>query len=294
MCNFVQVTQFKCGGISLGLSWAHILGDAFSVSNFISNWGQHMAKVKVNSSPALAPRSLTNTAKPEPSSEPLSAKQVNHVGDLWVLANNCKMETFSFNLTTQHLSNIQARMGLVSAFDSICAVLWRAIAKVREGFEPQIVTVCKKDPCLDNNVVGNNQIIRSIKANFSVSESDLNKLATLIANDEDQVCDERNKIEAAVEKDNECTDYIMYGANLTFINFENAGLYELELNGEKPKLAYYSIQGVGDEGAVLILPPPPQGSGAKREGELRYLVNLTLPEGQVFKLKAELKRTALL
>ncbi|TYI84332.1 hypothetical protein E1A91_D05G356500v1 [Gossypium mustelinum] len=291
---YLQVTQFKCGGISLGLSWAHILGDAFSVSNFINNWGQHMAMVNVNSSPALAPRSLTNTAKPEAPSEPLSAKQVNHVRDLWVLANNCKMETFSFNLTTQHLLNLQAKIGSVSAFDSICALLWRAIAKVREGFEPQIVTVCRKDPCHDdNNVLGNNQIIRTIKASFLVGESDLNKLATLIANDQGQVYDERNRIEAAVEKDNGSTDYIVYGSNLTFVNLENAGLYELELNGEKPKLAYYSIQGVGDEGAVLILPLP-HGSAAENEGEPRYLVNLTLPEGQVFKLKAELKRASLL
>ncbi|XP_039013537.1 protein ECERIFERUM 26-like isoform X1 [Hibiscus syriacus] len=254
---YLQVTWFKCGGISLGISWAHLLGDAFSVSDFVNNWGRCMATLKANGSPTVAPRSQTTVPKPQP----LSAKQVNHVGDLWVIANNCKMETFSFNLTTQHLSNLEDEHNPVSAFNLICALIWRSIAKFREGFEPQVVTVCRKDPNHDNNILGNTQVIRSIKADFSVVESDLNKLASLIAGDQNQGRDERNMIEASVEKDNGLTDYIIYGSNLTFVNLVNAGLYEMELKGKKPRFAYYSIQGVGDEGAVLVLPgPPPQGS----------------------------------
>ncbi|KAK2445453.1 protein ECERIFERUM [Trifolium repens] len=32
---FVKFTYFKCGGLSVGLSWAHILGDAFSAFNYM-------------------------------------------------------------------------------------------------------------------------------------------------------------------------------------------------------------------------------------------------------------------
>ncbi|XP_039055427.1 protein ECERIFERUM 26-like [Hibiscus syriacus] len=85
---YFQVTWFKCGGISLGISWAHLLGDAFSLSNFINNWGQCMATLEANGFPTVAPRSLTGVPKPEP----LSAKQANQVGDLWVIANNCKSD----------------------------------------------------------------------------------------------------------------------------------------------------------------------------------------------------------
>ncbi|KAK8647683.1 hypothetical protein V6N13_121411 [Hibiscus sabdariffa] len=299
---YLQATTFKCGGISLGISWAHLLGDAFSVSNFINDWGRCMATLKANGSLTVAPRSQTAVPKPEPPSEPFSAKQVNHVGDLWVIANNCKMETFSFNVTPQHLSNLDdedhgTKRKPVSAFDLICAVIWRSMAKVREGFEPQVVTVCRKDPNHDNNnVLGNTQIIRSIKADFSVVESDLNRLASLIADDQDQGRDERNMIEAAVEKDEGLTDYIIYGSNLTFVNLVNSCFYEMELKGENPKFAYYSIQGVGDGGAVLVLPgpPPPQGSTVENDGERSYLVTMTLPEGEVSRLKTELKRNGLL
>ncbi|XP_022761038.1 protein ECERIFERUM 26-like [Durio zibethinus] len=296
---YLQVTRFKCGGISLGMSWAHILGDAFSASEFINNWGRYMARLKSNG-PLTLPKSLDNKIeKPhDPNQfvkEPLSAKQVNPVGDLWIAANNCKMETFSFYLSTLHLSSLQEKIlgedgrKRISPFSSVCAVIWQCIAKVREGFEPQIVTVCRKYPNYDNNVLSNSQIISAIKADFSVMEADLKKLALLMA--DDQGLDERNKIEAAVEKDDGVTDYIMYGTNLTFVNLEDANLYELELKGQKPKFAYYSIQGVGDEGAVLFLPGPPKGSNTENEGKL---VTITLPEDQVLKLKTELQRTGLL
>ncbi|XVF29025.1 hypothetical protein REPUB_Repub15cG0084200 [Reevesia pubescens] len=293
---YLQVTRFKCGGISLGMSWAHILGDAFSASNFINSWGQYIERLKSNA-PLTLPKSLPKIEKLDDAKEPLSSKQVNPVGDLWVIANNCKMETFSFYLTTLHVSSLQAKISgedgskRSSPFESVCAVIWQCIAKVREGFEPLIVTVCRKDPHCDNNVPRNSQIISAIKADFSVKEADLKKLALLLA--DDQGLDERNKIEAAVEKDNGVTDYIMYGTNLTFVNLEDANLYELELKGQKPKFAYFSIQGVGDEGAVLFLPGPPKDCSIENEGKER-LVTITLPEDQVLKLKTELKRSGLI
>ncbi|KAK3010836.1 hypothetical protein RJ639_012413 [Escallonia herrerae] len=39
----IQITRFKCGGASLGLSWAHVLGDAFCAADFIDMWGKFMA-----------------------------------------------------------------------------------------------------------------------------------------------------------------------------------------------------------------------------------------------------------
>ncbi|XVF65319.1 hypothetical protein PTKIN_Ptkin09bG0238400 [Pterospermum kingtungense] len=298
---YFQVTRFKCGGMSLGISWAHFLGDAFSASDFINDWGPYMANPKLKS-PIPLPKSLTKNEKPhdptQVSNEPLSAKQVNPVGDLWVTANNCKMETFSFSLNTPHLSTLQAKVSgehggkRISPFESVCAVIWQCIAKVREGFEPQTVTVCRKGPNHDKNVPSNSQIISAIKADFSVKEADLKKLAFLLADyDDDEGLDERNKIESAVERDDGVTDYIMYGANLTFVNMEDASLYGLELKGLKPKFAYYSIQGVGDEGAVLFLPKGPPSS--ENEGKGR-LVTITLPEDQVLKLKTELKSSGLL
>ncbi|OMO97904.1 Transferase [Corchorus capsularis] len=289
------------------MSWAHLLGDAFSASDFITSWGQFMAKLK-NHGPFKFPKPLEKPADPTQyaKEEPLSAKQVNPVGDLWVTANNCKMETFSFCLTKPQLSNLQAKISsgaedrrsrLISPpFESVCAVIWQCIAKVRQGlFEPQIVTVCRKNPKHDKNgVPSNSQIISAVKADFSVMGADLKKLAMLLSESNNQGMDERNKIEAALEKDDGVSDYIMYGTNLTFVNLEDASLYELELKGQKPKFVYYSIHGVGDEGAVLFLPGPPKDSDSTENNVEERLISITLPEDQVLKLKIELKKSGLL
>ena len=46
----------------------------------------------------------------------------------------------------------------------------------------------------------------------------------------------------------------MYGANLTFVNLEEADFYGMELKGQKPVHVSYFIDGVGDEGVVLVTP----------------------------------------
>ena len=50
---------------------------------------------------------------------------------------------------------------------------------------------------------------------------------------------------------------------------------------------------MGDEGAVLFLPGPPEDSSIENEGRER-LDTITLPEDQVLRLKSELKRSGLL
>ena len=50
------------------------------------------------------------------------------------------------------------------------------------------------------------------------------------------------------------SNFIMDGANLTFVNLEEADFYGMELKGQKPVHVSYFIDGVGDEGVVLVTP----------------------------------------
>ncbi|KAJ6751347.1 hypothetical protein OIU85_001840 [Salix viminalis] len=86
-------------------------------------------------------------------------------------------------------------------------------------------------------------------ADFSVVDTDLKRLASLLL---DQAMKENTQIEEVVEKDDGVFDYIVYGANLT-------------------------IQGVGDEGAVLVLPWP-KDSGT--DGNIGRIVVVTLSENR--------------
>ncbi|WCJ33151.1 HXXXD-type acyl-transferase family protein [Euphorbia peplus] len=283
---YLQITRFKCGGTSFGLSWAHIIGDFFSASDSINMWGLFLAGLK-SYGPLNFPEQAQILQKPNHGSNPLSLKRVNPVGDHWVTANDCKMVTFSLYLTsskiTHLLSNIwgQTQIEKTPLFESICAIMWQFISKVREGNEPKIVTICKKDPkCAKFENLSNAQIISCVESKDSIIDSDLKKLTTLMS---DCGIDERDQIEKTVDGPE---DYIIYGANLTFIDLEGADLYGLEWNKEKPMFVSYSIQGVGDEGAVLVLPWKQNCDDLSYKGRV---VTMILPEKDAAKLKIELK-----
>ncbi|BAT75014.1 hypothetical protein LR48_Vigan01g143000 [Vigna angularis] len=291
----LQVTRFKCGGISLGLSWAHILGDPLSASEFINSWGRVMNNLGLKMLPNI-PRSVPAPGQPGPQKDPISAKRIDPVGDHWIPANNKKMDTFSFNITSSQLNYLQAQIWGPShhqtpGFESLCAMIWRCVARVRTKSEPKTVTVCRSDPYRkEKDIIGNNQVISKIEAGSEccIGETDLSVLARML---EDLGVDERKQIEEAIERDEGVSDFFVYGANLTFVDLEKINLYDLRLNGQTPTFVYYSIQGVGDEGAILVYPGP-QGS-IKNGGDGKF-VTMILPEDEMAKLKSELKMNGLL
>lgn len=290
---YLQITKFKCGGISLGLSWAHILGDVHFASYFINTWGKIMAGQKQGPPPILAQYKKFETS-PAPKGiliEPLSLKRVDPVGDQWVPSITTKMESYSFHVSATQLSHLQSKVSgskksiRVPPFESLCAMIWQSVAKVKNGMESKVVTTLKYDSCKKNNKIDNeNQVISIVKTECSVQESNLEELAALLVSGG---VDEREKIREMVETENGAIDVIVYGANLTFVNFEQATFYEFELKGQKPVHASYSVDGIGDGGAVFVLPTP------KDDGKGRF-VTITLPEKELIKVKHELKENGLL
>lgn len=284
---FIQFTLFKCGGMSLGLSLAHVLGDVFSASNFLNMLGQIMAGH--DPSPTSPPQSMEIEQIPIPltaDAEPISLKRVDPVGDHWVFAGNWKMETYSFHITIPQLNLLQSKTQTekLSYFDSICAVFWKSIAKVRNWAGPKIVTLIREKPFeRKHGSMNNNQVVSVLQVDISIDQAEPKQIAELII---DGAVEERRKIEAAVEKDHGSSDYIMYGSNLTFVDLEGISLYELQIQGQKPIFANYIIDGIGEEGAVLILPGP-MDTTDEFSGRS---VTVSLPENQMFELKGEMKR----
>lgn len=74
-------------------------------------------------------------------------------------------------------------------------------------------------------------------------------------------------------------DFIVYGANLTFVDLEEANniIYGVKLNGQKPIMANCVIHGVGDQGVVLVLPALEDSSGR--------MITISLPEKELEQLK---------
>ncbi|XVE95176.1 hypothetical protein REPUB_Repub02eG0073800 [Reevesia pubescens] len=287
---FVQFTWFKCGGISVGLCWAHILGDAFSASDFINVWGQIMAGQVPSKSLSLG-RLHSNPKKSESqitsniSGKPFSLKKLDPVGDCWLTANTRKMGTCSFHVTAKQLHDMvssicqPSQTHNISHFQILSAIIWQSLSKTREDSGPRTVTICTNSSLSrENEMPTNGLIVSRVEADFSVSKGDIAELAKLIA--EKRVPENGLIEEELLQGNEERSDFIVYGANLTFVDLEEANLYGLEIKGQKPVFVNYMINGVGDEGTVLILPGPEKGGG---NGKI--FVTMTLPEDQIQKLK---------
>ncbi|KAK9130023.1 hypothetical protein Sjap_010510 [Stephania japonica] len=276
---FVQFTWFKCGGISVGLSWSHILGDTYSSSKFINAWAQVLAGNHLPN-PILNPSTTNPPTKTAPT-DPLSLKQVPPVGDHWAAPNPPKLRHLSLQITptqlTHILSSITSNQGL-SPFEAISAIIWQCLGKIREGStrDSKFVTVIK-NKSLDraNATLGNTGSVSVVKGE---SYSEAGELAEMLVN---EAVDETVMIGETVGRDKGVSDFVVYGVNLTFVEAEEVEVYGLELNGHGPVFASYAVDGAGDKGVVLVLPGRESGG---------RVVSVLLPESEVLALKMELKK----
>ncbi|XP_010532758.1 PREDICTED: protein ECERIFERUM 26-like [Tarenaya hassleriana] len=290
---YVQMTRFKCGGLSLGLSWAHVLGDPFSLSYTINQWAQTFVGDKIHipiPSNRLTPNAGPDPIKPGLDREELGfVKRVDPVGDLWVLPNNKKMATFSFKLTVAQISpfflakpSAENEGDRVPVFEALCAIIWKCVGKVRENSElVTTITVMRKNPNGEKpRSVNNDQTISSAQVGYPVADADLWELVRSIR----EATDVRSEIEEIGESDDGVLDLVVYGARLTFVDLSKAGFYGVKLKGNPPESVYFGIQGVGDDGAVVVLP-----TAVAEE----RVMTVTLPEEEVERVKSELKKYGL-
>ncbi|KAJ8424419.1 hypothetical protein Cgig2_033650 [Carnegiea gigantea] len=285
----MQVTWFECGGISIGLSWAHILGDIFSASTFMNMLGQHLQgkKAQVLAYPGH-PRPKYPLASP--SQEPRPLRRVDRVGDHWVATTNCKMGTHFFNLSSRQLAQMVSKVQDLNGddqrvgkcFEVISAIMWKTLAKIRKDLEPEVVTICGLKSVDGEHVIPyNGQVISTVKVNFSVSNANIVELISLIT--ENKV-DKNSAVEEVVEKDNGKFDYIVYGANLTFVDMEDDDIYGFKVKGQCPIFATYAIRGVGEKGVML------GAKDGKNRGNGGKVIIVTLPKYELEAVKKELEK----
>ncbi|KAK2449276.1 protein ECERIFERUM [Trifolium repens] len=289
---FVKFTFFKCGGLSVGLSWAHILGDAISAFNFITKWSQTLA----GQSP---PKSLhkPNLNKPQflsnsDSDNPISIKKATVVDEYWLAANESYVATHTFHITSKQLQNLVTSYtsinsninGKTKYFEIISAMIWKYIAEIRGDFGPKIVTICTTNISkrFENEFPTNGMILRKIETNLPLEQSDISGLVKLIA---EKKMNEDDAIGKLLEESEGKEDFIVYGAKLTFVDLEEADFYEVKLNGKKPIMANCDFRGVGDQGVVLVLPGPEDDGGNNGR-----MITVSLLGKELDQLKYKLER----
>ncbi|CAL9104261.1 unnamed protein product [Musa textilis] len=284
MVYMQQFTRFKCGGMAIGYSWAHVLGDPMSATNCINLWGELFS-----GNPPPKTLQLNNHQKKEEnaatcvnvSPKPIPVKQVELNGDRWLAPNTRKMATNSFRITENKLKKMQPeQLKQVPTFVIISALIWKCLAKIRKSRESKMATICRYLTLAKCSKILNNMVKTStVRLDSSAANFGLLELATLICKLE---VDESKSVEELVDIENGKPDFVLYGANLTFVDMEGINLYGLELKGQKPVQVAYSIDGVGDEGAVLVLQDP-QRTNATNSNQERIVI-VILPEDEIQQL----------
>ncbi|GER47804.1 HXXXD-type acyl-transferase family protein [Striga asiatica] len=269
------------------MRWAHVLGDAYSAAECINTWGKIMANHKV---PVHLSNPINIQSQPSTSASLCrSIKQLDPLGDNWSIPNNSKiMQTHTFHITKESLIKLlpeeknSNKYRVITPFEVISAVIWKCAAKIMNMIN--IITVCKKsDKILDLTSVqselpsNTRQVTGTVEARTLdlIRDADYLELAKYIS---EEFVDETNAVEREMEEGSGKLDFIVYGSNLTFVEWEEVNVWGLELNGLGPIFAGLSIDGVGDEGAVVVM---------ARNGGGRS-VNVILAEDRLGQLRNEL------
>ncbi|KAF0894034.1 hypothetical protein E2562_033914 [Oryza meyeriana var. granulata] len=277
---YVQVTSFKCGGMAVGFSWAHLIGDVASATACFNTWAQILSGKKPEGT-TLEPANKPQAGAPAGAAPPRSVKPVGPIEDHWLVPAGRAMACYSFHVTEPALKKLQQQEQSAAGrhagtFELISAFLWQAVAKIRESKEVTTVTVVRTDKATrSGKSLANEQRVGCVEAASSPAKTDIAELAALLTKNQ---VDETDAVAAFPG------DVVVYGANLTFVDMEQVAPYELELKGQRPVHVEYGMDGVGEEGAVLV---QPDAGGRGR------VVTTVLPKDEVESIRAALGSTLL-
>nr|AJP06255.1 CHAT5 [Pinus tabuliformis] len=271
----VQFTRFKCGGVAIGVSWSHVLGDAFSASVFMKEWGESYRRNRSKPCPATCTEHRAEKSRWAPNNQ--------FHKDLWVNTQqeNTMMETASFRLSETMvyylMSQAQDSKSLkpVTPFVAISAFVWKSILKAhpeRRYHNALICTNVSKYKKASSRLGNINQILTQVQisnenGSIELSNLDLCKIAQLIQNGGQRTS--MNGDGAA----------LVYGSDLTFLNLEHLPCYDLVLEQEGPVHVSYTVEPVGDNGMVIIIP--------SSEGGKSRVVKVSLYKDELVTLKEE-------
>ncbi|CAN6269225.1 unnamed protein product [Urochloa humidicola] len=273
---YVQITNFKCGGLALGFSWAHLIGNVFSAATCFNKWAQIVSGKKPEPT-VLTPENkpLQGHSPAAAAAAPLSVKQVGPIEDHWLVPSGRDMACYSFHVTVKKIQQ-QRRHGAAAeagTFELVAALIWQAVARIRDGGVDTVTVVRADAAARSGRALGNEVKVGYAEASgTSPAKTEVGELAALLASG--AVVDETDAV-AAFQG-----DVLVYGgAHLTLVDMEQVDVYGLEIKGQRPVHVEYGMDGVGEEGAVLVQPDA-EGSGRT--------VTAVLPRDEIESLRAAL------
>ncbi|CAA7388073.1 unnamed protein product [Spirodela intermedia] len=289
----VQISEFECGGLAIGLSCAHMYADPMCVTLLVKAWGDAHRRACIVHPPFFHSPALR--ARPTPNLATASVELLRRKASS--AAAPAAMSTATFRFSDQSVRRCLAQLRPscpdAAPFVALAALFWwRLKGSATASGGPQSLTLCRDirkllDAPLPHGFFGN-------ALHFSAVTADLADggwggaaeaiRAHLDGVEEEEVWSTIDWVESrrdpATETHGEA--FQMYGPELTCACLDNLFSYSAAFGAEAtaPSHVAYHVGAAEGEGLILVLPAPPE-----QEGTLGRTVTVSLPQDQMDKIR---------
>ncbi|KAL3675444.1 hypothetical protein R1sor_025392 [Riccia sorocarpa] len=278
-CVVVQITRFKCGGVSIAVTWNHTLADMAGGMLLIKAW----ADVACKGETTVAPHIDRTVLSPTRANEIQLAASLSSVGNMWRAVGSLSNPGM-VRMKVLHISRDKIGMVkqsaledgyVVSTLDCISAHLWRCVTKhgaTSTGTDVRslMTTVegrARMSETLTSNYFGNVLSLASVRKipRTEILSRPLAYTASLIRKAIQEITEETywemiNEIEKVLNNWSSNDDYLTI--NLLISSWTRFGMYDVDFGSGIPlRFQPNYLPEVIRHGQCLIVPSNPSAGG---------------------------------
>lgn len=283
----IQINDFDCGGLAIGISCPHMHADFTSVTQFIKSWSEVHRCESVTTPPVFdLPEFITQSSSQTELHEFYASKTKAETS-----SDKLSTATFKFSdsIIKKCLLQVHEICPDATPFDFLVALFWSSIMRLKEPnsdqktFSMQICIDLRNPSNRDRNnpipygYFGNAQHFSqiSVHAEELVSGDRLSHVSKLVhqhvTSIEDEPWSSKGWFGTCKDENGKHEEpFRMYGPILTCVSMEQminpktdeSLMYTAMFKkDEKPAFVSYHIGNVEGEGLVMVMPSPEGGSG---------------------------------
>lgn len=282
----MQITEFECGGVAIGLSCSHMLSDPISATMLVRAWAETTLRGQIAAPPLFLP--LPSPPPQQHNSNKPNRSNLNCIINRYKSAiqspppippPQTKQSTVSFHFDGEAVKSCIAMAGARrSPFEALAALFWTRISKIKGAEAGNLVGIslfldARSALGLENSFFGNCMVFSKVEVK---SGSDgVAEAAAMIG-------DTASRMDGGgvtvliewLEQEMRGDPPMMNGGDLICANLEEAGTYSAVFEEKAaPLRATYYIEPAVGAGQVIVMP------AAEPEGRV-VMVTLEEEEGR--------------
>ncbi|KAL1350530.1 hypothetical protein HN51_014581 [Arachis hypogaea] len=252
----IQVSNFKEGGVAIGISCSHMLADLTCLASFIKSWTLVHRNLPITNPPSFTPLPFSPPSPPPLSNGHAKLPPPQQAKDM-------AKATFKFSSSTmqQCLSNVHHICPNATQFDFLCALFWTRISHLKplkNNDQTHSLSICidlrkklLKEP-IPFGYFGNALHFTML----SLEGEDFGSVVSAVNRHLAGI--EEEEIRCAIERlgsSNRC----MYGEELTCVCMESLPYEAKFSDNEKPVHVSCHVGNVAGKGLIMVMPSCEEG-----------------------------------